>query len=201
MSSKRYRDWGEASHFRKKASYERTFNIQTDICKPLEFIFKNYGIDNTVSFDYNKTRVSVESMYNHLSITLYDILAISYKGPLEIYKFLQQYVIPPYREDEKTNKYTKFKKHVFKFKRTCKLTQEKLELYLRLYDINELDNFGHMRLMSIVRSIRTFIDYNIKLFLDELKRIITIPRQFKLMRDAITILMQDKIAILEITNN
>tara|TARA_Y100000768_G_scaffold135612_1_gene100954 strand:- start:1284 stop:1850 length:567 start_codon:yes stop_codon:yes gene_type:complete len=186
---KRHIDYEEASHFRKKARLEeKTFNIQTDICKPLAFIFKNYGSDNTVLFDNNNTRVNVDSMYQHLSITLYDILAISYKGPLEIYKFLQQYVIPPYREDEKTNKYTKFKKHVFKFKRTCKLTQEKLELYLRLYDINELDNFGHVRLMSIVNSIRTFIDHNIKLFLDELKRIITIPRQFKLMRDAIAIL-------------
>ena len=193
MSGKRYRDWGEASHFRKKASYERTFDIKTDICKPLAFIFKNYGIDNTILFDYNCTKVNVNYMYQKLSITLYDILSISYTGPLEIYKFLKHYFFPPYREDEKTDEYIKFKKHVFKFKRTCNLTQERLDHYLRLYNRNELDKLGNVRLMSIVRSIRTFIDYNIKLFLDELKRIITIPRQFKLMRDAI--------AILEITNN
>jgi hypothetical protein len=193
MSSKRYRDWGEASPFRKKIAYKNTFYIQPKIDKPLAFIFKNYGINNTVSFDYNETRVSVESMHNHLAITLYDIANISYKGPLEIYKFLHQYVIPPYCEDEKTKVYKKFQKHVFKFKRTCKLTQELLEFYLRLYDRNELDKLGQVRLMSIVRSLKSFICYNIKLFLDEIRRIITIPLQFKLMQDAI--------AILEITNN
>lgn len=193
MSSKRYRDWGEAYHFRKKVAYEKTFYIQTDIGKPLAFIFKNYGINNTVSFDYNKTRVSVESMYNHLAMTLYDIASISYKGPLEIYKFLQQYVIPPYCEDEKTKVYKKFQKHVFKFKRTCNLTQKKLKHYLTLYDRNKLDKLRHIHLMSIIRSLKSFISYNIKLFLDEIRRIITIPLQFKLMRNAI--------AILEITNN
>lgn len=144
----------------------------------------------------NNYNLAIENLME-LKCFMFNISDISYNGPLELYIFLSNYTFPAYRENENNDVFTHNKKHTFTFKRKCNLTQLKLNEYIIWYLDDILENScGYIGPVTI--TLRSFINENIKTLVHEIKRIIQIPLQYKLQREAIE--FNKKITHLKISN-